>query len=670
MDMATTNIEALAHQLRSLDEEMRRQAVVGLAAHPLTETKENLFLALGDASWRVRKEAVDALLSAAPGDEVIEELILMLRSHDNAGLRNSSVETLERLGRLAVPCLSRHVSDDDHDVRKFVIDVLGSIGDPAVVPLLLGALDDSDPNVCAAAAENLGKIGDERAVPALVQALGKNDAWLSFTILEALGKIGKPLPMTVIAPLVGTNLLKKAVFDCLGAVGDAEAVPLIVEGLKERVRNAREAAALALVKVRERMPESGQQQVDNLLRDLAGSPFVEGLLASLETPDRTLKESLVKLLGIIGDERAVGHLLQGCRDERLRHHCLQAFSSMGEGGVTYLLNAFPTAGDEERCFVTYVCGELRAKGSGAVVSEGMAAPNPMLRRAAALACGKIGLTSLIKNVASLLSDPDPDVREGAIEALARLAEQDAPSVLEIAQKLAVAESPEQRRDAVILYAALREADRLALLIKDEDALVRRNAVYALAGLRLPTSASHFVKALVDEEADVRIAAAGALGELGGEEALEPLLLTLRDDDPWVKCTVLKSLGKIGGARSLQAVADAMEGADGLVMLSVLEALSSMGGEVALGMVRGALDNPDEEVVKAALEILAANDASSLASFSEKLTGHPNWDVRSTYIRTLAAKLGEKSLPYLRSALECEADDLVKGQILEIMDRFK
>ena len=205
METGATKNDNLAEKLRSPDEEVRRQAIIGLTGRPLEEVREGIFLALGDSSWRVRKEAVDLLLGANPDDGVMEELVLMLRSHDNAGLRNSAVETLERLGCLAVPCLSRHINDADHDVRKFVIDILGSIGDPSPVPLLIGALDDGDPNVSAAAAENLGKIGDSRAVSPLVQALGKRDTWLSYTILEALGKIGPRAVSAVLHPLLHSN---------------------------------------------------------------------------------------------------------------------------------------------------------------------------------------------------------------------------------------------------------------------------------------------------------------------------------------------------------------------------------------------------------------------------------------------------------------------------------
>jgi HEAT repeat protein len=139
MESMVETIEILAEQLRSADEETRRLAVVGLSRYPVGGTKDYLFTALGDASWRVRKEAVDALLAAAISVEIIEEFVLLLAS-DNAGLRNSAVEALERLGIRAMPVLCRHVTDDDHDVRKFVMDILGSIGDAEAVPLLVHAL--------------------------------------------------------------------------------------------------------------------------------------------------------------------------------------------------------------------------------------------------------------------------------------------------------------------------------------------------------------------------------------------------------------------------------------------------------------------------------------------------------------------------------------------------
>jgi HEAT repeat protein len=671
MKSVAEQIKTLDKGLLSTDEEARRLAVIGLARYPVAKTKDLLFAALGDASWRVRKEAIDALLTSPVSVEIVEDFVRLLASHDNAGLRNSAVEALERLGKLAMPILSRHVADADHDVRKFIIDILGSIGDSQAIPFLVKALDDPEPNVSAAAAENLGKIGDAQAVPHLLLALGKTDIWFRYTVLDALSKIGKPVPLAAITPMAGDNLLKRAVFDCLGAIGDGEAVTFLIDGIKERVRNARESAVIALMKVRERLSERDREQlVDGKLKGFSGAPFVDGLLSSLDTSDRNLQESLVKLLGIIGDERLIGRLLHGCSDDRLRGYSLQAFRFMGETAAAPFMGFFSGADDEERCFIAYLCGELRYQGSESILIEGMKSANPVLRRVSVIAAGKMGMSSWMYEITSLLDDEDSKVRDGAIEALSRLVGNDGQTVFRIAGRLASSELPEKRRYAVILFSALTDADKLSLLIKDEDAIVRKTAVNALAELKKEACVGPLVLALVDENADVRIAAAGALGEIGGEDVLDPLLLMLKDEDPWVKCAALKSLGKLKYAEARQSIVDLMDGTpDGFLTISALEALDEIDGE-GEKFAKNALQNHDEEVVKAAIQILSRHGDGWMDEYLERLLGHPHWDVRRNFIIVMVDNWGEKAIPHLKSALESESDDLVREQILNIMDRFQ
>jgi HEAT repeat protein len=671
MEPTVEKIEILAEQLRSPDEETRRLAVVGLAAYPLAEVKASYWIALGDVSWRVRKEAVDALLTGYVDNESMETLVSMLAAHDNAGLRNSAVEALERLGGHAIPILSRHINDKDHDVRKFVIDILGSVGDYAAVPLLIQALDDTDPNVSAAAAENLGKIADTQAVPHLIQALAKNDLWLRYTIIEALRKIAKPVPIAVIAPLINENFLKKTVFDCIGVIGGADTIPLLLEGFKEKVKNAREAAIAALVKVRERLPaDHAEQLVDIRLKELAGSPFVDGLLSSLETPDRDLQEAIVVILGIIGDERAVVSLVRGCCDERLRKHCLQALQNMGDNGVAALFEAFPAMDDEERCYVAYVCGELRDGGCAAILRDGMHGASSRLRRVSVLAAGKSGQAELIDEITFLLEDRDHEVREGAIAALAKLAEQGREVVSRVATELASANVSEKRRLAATLFAALGDDEKLFLLIKDEDAMVRKAAVAALAGLKSYSCVSQLVMALADEDVDVRIAVAGALGEIGGDNVLGPLLLALKDEDLWVKCAALKALGRLHNEKALPAIVEILENAEGLQLISALETVAEIGGKEVLEVIKKGLDNSDEEVVKAAIGILARKGGVWIDEYEEKLLFHNHWDVRRSFIKAIAEQRGEKAMPLLKIAYAAESDSLVKETIAEIMGRFQ
>lgn len=666
----TEELQAIREQLRATSEESRRQAVSAMAAHRLEDVKGLILLALGDESWRVRKEAADILLAMNAPPDMAGELIALLSAHDNAGLRNSAVEVLTRMGKDALPSLQRHTSDEDQDVRKFVLDILGDIGLPTSVPFLVEALDDPDPNVSASAAENIGKIGAEEGIGPLLKALAKNDLWLRHTILEALAKISRPIPMDVLTPLASERLLQKALYDCLGAVGDEASVPFLMEGLKQRVKNAREAAAMALMKVRDRLPEDmARRAVDSRLAEFKDSPFVEGLLASLETAERSTRDSLVRVLGLVGDSRAALGLLRGCGDDRLRQHCFVAFRSIGEEAMTALIAHFPAAAEEERCFISYLVGETAFRAGIPLLHDGIRDASPALRKTAVTAAARMGEADLVDDIIPLLDDEDQDVKHASIEALVKLAPEARDRVERLALSLAGTDIPESRRDAALLLGALNDVDKLTLLVKDEDAEVRKSSLYALAGVRPTPSASHFSMALVDEDPDVRIAASTALGEAGGEAALEALLLSLLDEDPWVRCSVIRSLAKLGGERALAAITPMLESPDGIVVIAALGALVELGEGISAETLEKALANPDEEVVKAAIDILAQKGEQWVVKYQERLLAHPHWDVRRAFVSVMAEILGKDAVPQLRGVLETEQDPLVAGRIKEVLEAF-
>ncbi|WP_282003130.1 HEAT repeat domain-containing protein [Geotalea uraniireducens] len=664
-------LKTLVSLLEAPEEEERRRAVIGLAGYPVEVARAPLFAAMGDSSWRVRKEAVNVLVGMSPDEATIDAIVSLLAAPDNAGLRNSAVEALERLGEQATTSLLHTITDRDHDVRKFVIDILGTIGDRTCLPALIAALADPDANVSAAAAENLGKLGDPRAVSPLVAALAAPDVWFRYSVLGALARLGVPVPYAVLAPLAAENLLKRPVFDCLGAVGTVEAAGLLVSGLTDRVRTVREAAAVALMRLRDRLDDpAALTTLDRQLATLRGTAGINGLLASLDAAEQTTVEAVVRILGLIGDTRAAVPLVQGVRNERLRRLCLDGLRDLGVTGLAALAAAYPEADDEERTLILHVWGELGYAAGETFIEEAMTAGQPALRRAAAVAVGKIGLTSLLGNIEALLADSDSDVRDGCIGALVRLAPAESNAVRPIAQSLAGAAAPERRRDAVLLYAALADVERLALLAKDEDSLVRRSAVVALAEAGRRESLGSLVMALVDEDAEVRIAAATGLGESGNAEVLAPLFVALEDEDPWVQCAILRSLGKLGSENALDAIEQRLSSFEGVVLIAALETLSCIKGPRALALVRRALDNPDEEVVKAAIGILANDGTEWLAESGERLLRHPHWDVRITFARALAQLLGEAAVPQLLAALDAEEDDLVRGQLRDLLGRWR
>lgn len=645
--------------------------MVALAGYPFADTMRLLFLAMGDESWRVRKEAVAVLADAQPiGVEAVEGVIELLRASDNAGLRNSAVESLERMGPGAVQALCAHLGDPDHDLRKFVIDILGSIGCSSCLPLLVRALDDPDPNVRVGAAENLGKIGDPRALPHLLKVLDGGDVWLKFTVLDALALIGAPVPLSSLASLLQESLLKRAIYDCLGALGDAESLPFLLQGVQEKAKKAREAAAVALTRVRGRLPAQSQGPlVDLPLKSLKGSSGAKALIASLQGADTGILESLVQLLGIIGDERATLALLRASHEERLRGGCLEAFRGIGPAALPELLAHFPVAPPAERALIAFLIGELGSVQGLDLLLSGLRDENPELRACCASSLGRLAPLGAPRQIAELLEDTHPQVREAALEALQRLSGADPAGLGGLCTELAQSAFPRKRRDAALLLCGLSDGERLSLLAKDEDGSVRRAAVASLARVRLPQTVGHLAMALSDEEPEVRIAAAQALSETGGPEVLEPLLLALNDPDPWVRTASLKGLAALGDRAALPGVTALLRDARGPVLIAGLSTVAAVGGVAELAPVRAALGDADEEVVVAAIGILSGFDGDWVEEHCQLLIGHPHWGVRRSFVRAMAQLLGAQALPHLEKALAKESDSLVKGEIAGLMGRF-
>jgi HEAT repeat protein len=664
-------VDEISRQLREPDEEARRSALVDLARQPFELARPLLFLAMGDQSWRVRKDAVSVLLAARPLEsDAVEGVIDLLRSADNAGLRSSAVELLERIGAHAVDHLCGHLDDPDHDLRKFVIDILGSIGSCSCLPQLVSALEDPDPNVRVAAAENLGKIGDPLALPQLLKVLEGGDLWLKFAVLDALSLIGTPVPLAVLEPLVQESLLRRAIYDCLGALGNAGCLSLLLKGLQDPARNAREAAAVALMRVRSRLgAQEAATLVDLALRALRGTPGVQGLIASLDGNDPAVLEALARIVGIMGDERGVAGLLSAARQERLRGSCLQAFRGIGDAALPQLLSRFPQVHVPERAFIALVIGELGLASGMDLVLQGLQDDTPQLRGACALALGKLAPAGAALTIARLLDDTAVEVREAALEALRRLSAQQPADLARLCAGLAQSGTPEKRRDAALLLASLADGERLSLLAKDEDASVRSAAVASLARVGLPQAVGCLVMALVDEEPQVRVAAALALGEIGGAEVLDPLLLALNDSDPWVQTASLKGLSALGDPRALPGVTALLAGARGPVLIAGLTTLAELGGAEQLAPVREALGDADEEVVQAAIGILADKGSDWIAGQRARLSEHPHWVVRRCFARAMTKALGPKALPFLQEALARETDPLVKGEIAELLGRL-
>lgn len=91
---------------------------------------------------------------------------------------------------------------DDSDLRQYLALVMGHIGDPAAMPLLVEALDSDNSQTRIYAAWALGSLGDKSAVEPLTQALRDPDAGIRKTAAYALGALEEPAAIVKLEPLL------------------------------------------------------------------------------------------------------------------------------------------------------------------------------------------------------------------------------------------------------------------------------------------------------------------------------------------------------------------------------------------------------------------------------------------------------------------------------------
>lgn len=652
--------------LLSQDEDVRLRGLQCLYHWDGVERLDIICKSLGDSSWRVRKEAVALFLSLADAAAHVERIVALLYDEENAGLRNAAAEVLVRLASTALPALLGSAGSPDPDVRKFVLDILGDIGDRRATPLLLNALQgDRETNVRAAAAENLGKLGDAAAVTEMLDALLRPDLLVQFSLLEALGRIGCPVPLEKLQGVFEDKRLRRPLFDALGHIGDEKAVAVLMEGLHDPMRNIRESAIVALERL------SSRYGAEIVAGEMRGADFssVTALLASPSLPVQ--RAALAIASGECDQDRAL-LLAQYLDDDRLADQVATILACQGRAVIDSLLTCWAGASQRKRAYLAYLFGVARVESAAPLLAQELGTADEVLRIVLLRALGQVGGASEIVTLAGYLADPEDDLRQAAIDALVAAANHNLSLVVDQLRAFSLHALPSARQAAIQLYGCLggeESAGALLRAMKDDSALVRRTAISYLDS-RNPQHAALLTLALTDEEAEVRCLAIDVLSRNGDRHCLEPISLLLQDDDPWVRVTVIRALGRLGGGEALAAILSGLRDPVGLVAIATLETLREGAIPFDLGVISEHLGHDDDDVVLALVRFLATNPGRDwLVRWGEPLLNHRHAPVRQVLAELLAEEGRAASRLLLQQRLLVEGDDDVRTVLRQALAVF-
>lgn len=659
-------VELLGKKLESGDEEARIQTVRELAGLGVHLPMDLLYRAMGDVSWRVRKEASETFLGLPRAGELAGDIVELLHAQDNAGLRNVGVDILVRLGVRALPVLHEEIACSDPDVRKFVLDILGEIGEPASLAVLTGALADDDRNVRAAAAENLGKLRHGEAIAPLLEAMEETDLLLRFTILEALGRIGLPIPLERISRYAEDPLLRKALFDCLGQIDMAAGAPLLAAGLNDGMRNVREAAVLSLGALHRNHPQTVAQA-------LAREPEAadQALADCLDSPRLQVVRAALRLVPLVAARHCLDRTLPWLADEELGREAAGAILALGQPAVVSLMRDWSKQPERMQAYLCYLAAETHTVEAIEPLLGALESDNQELVLAAAHALGRLKVVAALPPLTRILREGDDEPRRVAQEALGALAEVYPEELLAVFSPLMEDPAAETRMAAIAVlgkgnFRIIRPMIFMAL--KDDSPEVRQSAVAALGSNPDIEQLDALVLALTDEDADVRRVAAEVLGRLRDRRAVDALALALHDEDPWVRSTVVRAIGHIGTDRAGTLIREAWGDPVGLVCIAALEAWFSFDPDGVFPQLIASLYHDDEEVIGAALALLVKTGRQDwLPAMADVLINHAHWEVRLRFAQALEQLNGTTCRELVENRLLVEGEDLVRVQLEQTLE---
>jgi HEAT repeat protein len=501
-----------AARIRMSDTNVQRKALPALIALLEKEKDGQVRLAVLDAVTALGHDAEPAVpallltLRTSYGGQEKEELHQDYRA----------ALALAAVGKPAVEGLRGLLKERKESVRAEAVMALGRIGPDALaaIPELVLLLGDKNERIRREASVALGRIG-MAAVEPLIAAAAHKDALIRAGAVESLGYSSAPNDQVQLAVLKcaqdAAPEVRAAAVKSLAAfeVPDDVLLPILKENLRHEDERVRLAVVNLLVKRRALLLQMAPELASLLTAELDG-----------------VARHAAFLLGKIGPE-AAPLLLKALDHEKSRiDQVAEALSQIGRQVVELLTQA-------------------------------IRAPQPRVRRGAALALGQIRplAPGTAQKLTAGLRDPDHAVRAAFLTAIGYLgsrASESVPAVRDMLQD----ESAEIRVQAIdILSQSAPHDDRLlgdfTELLNDPDAQVQRQAIdhIRFLGPMGSKALTVIIGKLDSSSPEVRLAAAEFVESQGqaASEAVPALSALLDDATPKIRTIAAQSLGKMGKA---------------------------------------------------------------------------------------------------------------------------
>jgi HEAT repeat protein len=685
-----TDLNTLTRELTSDDPVRRREAALQLGEATSASACEALIGALGDPQLSVQEAVILSLVKQPYPDKI--SLLVNVLQENNPVRRNAALNALLEISA-ETPALTlaalRHASID---VRQWAAEMLGEISEASSVTALLERLEDADefPNVRRAAAQSLGRLGNTAATPALMKAAAHGDFWMRQAAIEALSRLGDEQVVEPLLSLMKQDAwTRPAVIKALGNIGSTAAISDLVTALDDQSATVRTASLEAMFRIV--MEPSGRRT--GTPRTAMLRPVIPVGPLRRELNARTLPNSAyaAHLLGWLGDRTALPDLLE-CLDvteEALRDAAIESLLRFGSAAVPVLVAAVTRPEPALRERIIELLGMVGDQSVVPVLTELLADRQITVRQAVLRALGALGGEAAYTGLLQALNDPatrdtalgilsqfnDPalvgelkthlqrylyeskspaGLRWAAAQALSLLGDEAAVSILLNATRL-----PDEliRKPAAEALARVRGRRAVNVLIEalgDRDWLVRQKAIEALSSIQDSRVVAALIPLARDPEWRVRWSLVAALGRMRDSRVYGPLAELARDADRWVRHRAMEVCGRMEDSRAVEIALRGLKDAEPAVRIAALDALLPQREPALIGPIAELAQDADAEVRATAARTLAFVAGANAIDSLTVLAHDPMDNVRATIGYVLGELGSEEGIPALETLLRDSA----------------
>lgn len=265
------------------------------------------------------KDTITRILSSNKNPNIPKYLVPYISSEEISA-RNLAGEILLNRRNQSIEAMIDYLPNANDDDQKFIIDILGLIGDPAPSPEILSVLRyTKDENVILACVEALGNMQSVDCVDDLVAIYEQNELFRP-TVIDAMGKIATPACANFINKNYygADSLTKYSLIESLGNIGNEESFNMIINDIKYLEGAFKWVAIETIGKLEEKLKLELPSDID----------LKNSLLETLETADLQYKKSAVKLINLINADGVIEKVIQIYgKDEEIDQYLKEYFAN-------------------------------------------------------------------------------------------------------------------------------------------------------------------------------------------------------------------------------------------------------------------------------------------------------------------------------------------------------